>query len=90
MITVEFTSLLEQFFPGLKPVTVNAENLSQMIDELDLLYPGIAGYLRDEQGSLRPHVNIFINGSMLQDRLKLGDTLNSNDSVNIIQALSGG
>ena len=90
MVRVEFTSLLKQFFPDLKPVELEAANVKELLKKLDEAYPGISSYLSNEQGSLRPHVNIFINGCMLQDRQNLNDTLQPRDTVNIIQALSGG
>lgn len=31
-------------------------------------YPGLADYIVDERGTLRKHVNIFIDGTMITDR----------------------
>ena len=90
MITVHFTSLLNRFFPDLKPESVEANTVCELLVELDKLYPGLSGYLIEENGRLRKHVNIFVNGEMISDRESLQDVLKDNDEVNIIQALSGG
>ena len=90
MARVEFTALLKKFFPDLKSVELEAADIKELLSKLDGVYPGISGYISNEQGSLRPHVNIFINGGMLQDRQNLNQTLQPHDTVNIIQALSGG
>lgn len=52
--------------------------------------PRLSGYLLDDQGCLRRHMNIFVDGTMIRDREKLSDTLSPSSKVLIIQALSGG
>lgn len=90
MVTVQFTSLLQRFFPNLKTEQVEATSVAQLLEELDIKYPGLSSYLIEEHGGLRKHVNIFVNGTMIKDREQLSDTLLHDDKVNIIQALSGG
>lgn len=89
---VELTSHLFQFFPGLKgkPIRVDAENAAEVVRELDKLAPGIAYYICDERGRLRPHVNIFIEDEGVLDRNGLTDRLGAKSRVFILQALSGG
>ena len=48
------------------------------------------GYVLDEQGALRKHMAIFVNGRQITDRQHLTDPLGSEDVVDIMQALSGG
>ena len=90
MIRVEFTSLLKRFFPNLTSLSIEANSVAELISELDVKYPGLSAYLIQEHGGLRKHVNIFVNGCMIKDRVNLSDSLLHNDKVNIIQALSGG
>ena len=52
--------------------------------------PMLGAYVLDEQGRLRKHVNIFVDGDMVTDRIKLSDPVNSNSEIYIMQALSGG
>jgi sulfur carrier protein ThiS len=52
--------------------------------------PTLRGYVLDEQGRLRQHVAIFVNGEMVQDRKHLSDRVAANDEVFVMQALSGG
>ncbi len=44
----------------------------------------------DDQGRLRQHVNIFIDGVMIKDRAKLTDPFQENSEIHIMRALSGG
>ena len=52
--------------------------------------PLLKSYILDEQGRVRKHVNIFINGSPVVDRLRLSDNVPEGAEVYVMQALSGG
>ena len=90
MARVEFTSLLQRFFPDLKSEEIEVNNVKELLTELDKKYEGISSYLTQGNTGLRQHVNIFINGNMIEDRVNLSDQISTNDTINIIQALSGG
>lgn len=90
MPVVRFTSNLKRFYPNLIPFSTNASSLPMVLEQIDNEYPGIKDYVVDEQGKLRNHVNIFINNHLIKDRELLGDEVNEQDEVFIMQALSGG
>ena len=48
------------------------------------------GYVLDDQGTLRRHMNIFVNGEPIADRTSLSDPVSDQDEVFVMQALSGG
>jgi hypothetical protein len=52
--------------------------------------PRLRGYVVDEQGSLRQHVVVFIDGERLRDRSELDITLSPHSNIHVLQALSGG
>jgi len=90
MPTVKFTYALKRFFPNLKDIPAHASSLPGIFKEIESRYPGLTSYVLDERGSLRRHVNIFIDGNMINDRTKLSDLISPNSEIYIIQALSGG
>ena len=90
MPKVELTNHLKRFFPTLGPQALPASTVAELVRALDERFPGIMGYLVDERGALRKHVNIFIDGEMVVDRVSLGDALDERSEVFIAQALSGG
>jgi hypothetical protein len=87
---VQFTRHLKLHFPELADVEVDADSLAELVRTLDGMHPGLAAYLTDEHGTLRKHVNIFINDDLLDDRDALRDRVGPGDRVFIMQALSGG
>jgi molybdopterin synthase sulfur carrier subunit len=92
MAKVELTKHLFQFFPHLegKELVVEAATVADVVRGLDAIAPGIAFYLCDERGRLRPHVNVFIGEEAVIDRRELSDRIEADSRVTIMQALSGG
>jgi hypothetical protein len=50
----------------------------------------VRGYVLDEQGMLRTHVNVFVDGTQVADRTLMDDPLGPTSEIHVIQALSGG
>ena len=53
-------------------------------------YPGVHQRVVDELGSLRPHVNVFVNGESIRYLSGLSTLLTEADEVWILPAVSGG
>jgi hypothetical protein len=53
-------------------------------------HPRVRGYVVDEQGALRRHVVVFIDGEQARDRDRLSDPLRDGAEIYVMQALSGG
>lgn len=90
MVVVKFTQALKRFYPELKELEVEADQVVKVLESVEEQFPGISSYLLDDQGRLRKHVNIFVNGQMIIDRENQSDNLTANSEVYIMQALSGG
>lgn len=91
MAQIKFTRHLQRFFPTLQTIEeVDGHTVAEIVARLDQRFPGLAGYLIDEQGSLRQHVNIFLGQNLIQDRRTLQDPVAKQDQLFIFQALSGG
>ena len=61
--------------------------LGEVLADLERRFPGIRFRMVDEQGRLRPHMRVFVEGRAVHD---LAHPLQPCDDVNIVQALSGG
>ena len=53
-------------------------------------HPPLRGYVLDDQGALRKHVAIFVDGDCVRDRQALSDAVQPESEVFVVQALSGG
>jgi sulfur carrier protein ThiS len=92
MATVEITRHLWEFLPTLrdKTLTLSAATVAELVREVERLAPGFTGYICDERGCLRTHVNIFVGDERILDRTRLSDPVTDDSRVLIMQALSGG
>ena len=90
MATVKFTSLLQRFHPDLNTIELEGNTVKEVLDLLEAKHPGLTDYLLEDQGELRKHVNIFVDGAMISDRDFQSDAVNSQSEIFILQALSGG
>jgi molybdopterin converting factor small subunit len=90
MPIVKFTSHLQRFFPDIREIEIEGGTVAEVIAALDEHFSGLLGYIVDEQGKLRQHVNIFIGEELIQDRETLNDEVKPDDQIYILQALSGG
>jgi hypothetical protein len=89
MATVHFTARLGALVP-----TENAEIGGKTVrDVLDHIFSRNAqarGYVLDEQGLLRKHVCIFLDGERLAHETALSAPVGQNSEIYVMQALSGG
>ena len=62
-------------------------------DVLDAVFeenPMLRSYIVDDQGRLRKHVVVFVDGEMIEDRDGMSDPVDSASDLVVMQALSGG
>ena len=52
--------------------------------------PILQSYVLDEQGRVRKHVAIYLDGRPISDRLRLSDAVAPQSEIYVLQALSGG
>jgi hypothetical protein len=50
----------------------------------------LRGYVLDDQGALRRHVAVYVNGLPARDRVGLSDPVGPRDEIHVFQALTGG
>ena len=70
--------------------TVSGTSVSEALQNYFKEYPAVQGYLLDDQNRLRKHMQIAVNGVIIQDRINLTDPVQEMDEIFVVQALSGG
>jgi len=89
MPTITFTPNIQRHV-NCPPATVAGETVSQALEAVFQGNPRARGYILDEQGAVRPHMVVFVDGRQLKDRQRLSDPVTSNAEIYVAQALSGG
>jgi cytidylate kinase len=62
----------------------------EVLDHAFAALPRLRGYVVDEQGALRKHMVVFVDGRQIADRRHLTDGVTPDAEVYVMQALSGG
>ncbi len=89
MAKVRFTSHLVRHrpLPGVEAEGADvAEVLAAVFAGDDLL----RHYVLDDQGRVRKHVNIYLDGALIADRIRMTDKVGPQSEIYVLQALSGG
>ena len=89
MATVRFTSALERFLAA-PPADVAGTTVGETLAAVFEARPALRGYVLDDQGALRRHVAVYIDGKAVRDRIKLSDPIGAEDDIYVFQALTGG
>lgn len=66
------------------------ETLAEVLEAYFEEFPKVRHYLLDDQGAVRKHVSIFVDGHLITDRTRLTDPVDPQSEVFVAQALSGG
>ena len=72
--------------------SVNADGrmVGEALDCVFRSHPRLKGYVLDEQGALRQHVCIFLDGTRLAHEAALAAPVSPTSEIYVMQALSGG
>jgi hypothetical protein len=89
MALVRFTAnLLRHVDAG--EATAPGSTLNEVLEAIFAQRPRMRGYVLDDQGAVRKHMAVFIDGQQISDRVRLSDPVSDDGIIDIIQALSGG
>ena len=86
MAVVVLRHPLRDLAGGNTRVEVSGGNVAEALRELEQQHPAMKGWVLDEQGQIRRHVNVFVDG----ERASLDVAVSPKSELNIIQAISGG
>jgi molybdopterin synthase sulfur carrier subunit len=66
--------------------TIDAGSVVELLRELERSQPAVGGWILDERGLIRRHINVFVNG----ERATEETTVNDEDRIEVLPAISGG
>ena len=66
--------------------TIEGASVRELLAELERANPETRGWILDESGALRRHINVYVNGERGQQDTRVGD----GDRIDVLPAISGG
>ena len=65
---------------------VEGATVMDVLVELERAHPAASGWILDERGVVRRHINVFVNG----ERAAPDTTVEAGDRIDVLPAISGG
>ncbi len=89
MPSVVFTTAMQRHV-ACPADTVEGTTVRATLDAYFARHAGVRTYVLDDQGALRQHVVVFVDGVQVRSREGLDDAVSPGAEVYVMQALSGG
>jgi molybdopterin synthase sulfur carrier subunit len=65
---------------------IDGATVGELLQELERTHPEASGWILDERGVLRRHINVFVNGEPGEQDTPVG----ADDKIDVLPAISGG
>ena len=89
MAKIAFTRHLAGIAPA-GPVEHDAATLGELLEAVAAGHPRLRSYVLDDQGRLRKHIAVFVDGELRRRETALALPMTKASEVHVFQALSGG
>ena len=86
MATVKLRAPLKDLAGGNREVAIEGASVGEILRELERQHPKIEGWVLDEHGRVRRHVNVFVDG----ERVREDAVVASDATVHVLPSISGG
>ena len=77
---------LRQLAGGAGEHELQAATVLELLRELEREHPALVGWIVDERGLIRRHINVFVNGERGREETAVAD----GDRVEVLPAITGG
>ena len=86
MALVRLRAPLSELAGGNRELELDGATVGEVLRALEDEHPGTKGWILDEHGRIREHVNVFVNRDYGREETAVG----AGDRLHVIPAISGG
>jgi molybdopterin synthase sulfur carrier subunit len=86
MAVVTLRAPLKDLAGGTSELRLDGGSVLEVLRALERQHPRTTGWVLDDQGRIRRHVNVFVNGEMTRQDLPLAP----DDRVHVLPSITGG
>jgi molybdopterin converting factor small subunit len=86
MAVVRLRAPLSELAGGRREVELQGSTVGEVLRALEREHPDVEGWILDERGRIREHVNVFVNKDYGREETPVGD----GDRLHVLPAISGG
>jgi molybdopterin synthase sulfur carrier subunit len=89
-VTIHVPGQLRAYCAGAAELSISAQTVRAALEALEQGQSALYRNVCDETGTLRRHLNVFVNSDNVRDLDGIDTTLRPGDVVTILPAVSGG
>ena len=86
MAVVRLRAPLSELAGGRRELLLDGTTVAEVLRSLEREHPGVAGWILDERGRIREHINVFVNREYGREETAVGP----DDRLHVLPAISGG
>ena len=86
MAVLHLRGPLRKLAGGLAEHDVEGATVIELLRGLESRNPGVSGWILDERGCIRRHINVFVNGERGGEATAVG----LGDRIDVVPAITGG
>jgi molybdopterin converting factor small subunit len=86
MAVVRLREPLKKLAGGRSDHPIEGGTVGELLRELERAHPSVDGWILDERGLIRQHINVFVNGESGSEDTPVGP----DDRIDVLPAISGG
>jgi len=83
---VRLRAPLSELAGGRRELELDGATVAEVLQALEREHPDVKGWILDERGAIREHINVFVNKEYGREET----ALRPGDRVHILPAISGG
>jgi len=83
---VRLRAPLSELAGGRRELELEGATVGEVLQALEREHPEVKGWILDERGQIREHINVFVNKDYGREDTAVGDQ----DRLHVLPAISGG
>lgn len=86
MPVVRLRAPLSELAGGKRELELDGSTVAEVLQALEREHPDVKGWILDERGQIRDHINVFVNRESGDEETALAP----DDRIHVLPAISGG
>ena len=86
MAVVRLRAPLSELAGGKRELELDGATVAEVLQALEREHPDMKGWILDERGLIREHINVFVNREYGREDTSVG----ASDRLHVLPAISGG
>jgi molybdopterin converting factor small subunit len=89
-VTIYLPGPLRSYCAGAAQLSISAGTVRAVLEDLERSQSALYRNICDETGTVRRHLNVFVNSDNMRDLDGVDTALTAGDEISIVPAVSGG